>query len=178
MKGKLNALEMAIFSAVCLVFLNSVYRLFMDGRLMGDPSRTPVAKQETVTQTKSEPVAGFVPYETKCQPSGEIFETSATKVRILGPFCGAAVNNPGRQIAATDDEVASTTAAKPLTLQLLEYKIENTTNHYVATVFSDPGSGKFSTDFVPLESGSNKLVMEFKYKGGRVFPVELTVIRK
>ncbi|MBI3542714.1 MAG: hypothetical protein HY075_05500 [Deltaproteobacteria bacterium] len=97
------------------------------------------------------------------QTSGEVFETSAAKIRILGPFCG----NPGRQVASADAETS-----------LVEYKIENVTSHYVATVFSDHGSGKFSTDFIPLEPGPNRVLMEFKYKGGKVYPVDLTIIKK
>ena len=169
MKNKFRAVEVGIFSIVSLVFLNSVYNLFTDGRLLGSAERKPLAVQPASTQGDgkgTDAVAGFVPYETKCQPSGEVFETSAAKVRILGPFCGSS----GRTIAGD-----GTSKGDP---SLTDYRIENSTSRYTATVFSDFAAGKFSTDFIPLEPGPNKVIMEFRYRGGKVFPVELTIIRK
>ncbi|MBI3556131.1 MAG: hypothetical protein HY074_07695 [Deltaproteobacteria bacterium] len=177
MKSRFKAVEMGIFAVVSLIFLNSVYNLFTDGKFIGDNDRQamgtpkpPVLPNAENTsgrrQVASEGISGFAPYETKCQTTGEVFETKAAKVRILGPFCGAT----GRQVAAAGEAKADA--------GLIEYKIENVTTHYAATVFSDHASGKFSTDFIPLEAGENRIAMEFRYKNGKVFPVELTIVRK
>lgn len=187
MMNRFKAVEMGIFAVVSLIFLNSVYNLFTDGKFLGGGERRPLAaykgqptgpgseKTAEPAQAPASPMAntangntstGFVPYETKCQSSGEVFETSAAKMRILGPFCGST----GRNLAGDNGAKGNTEVA--------DYRIENSTTHYTATVFSDFSAGKFSTDFIPLEPGPNKVVMEFRYKNGKVFPVELTVIRK
>ena len=179
MKNRFKAVEMGIFAVVSLIFLNSVYNLFTDGKFIGDNDRQALSQPKPAVlpigekagdgrQISSEGISGFVPYETRCQTSGEVFETKAAKVRILGPFCGAS----GRQLAGASAGDTKAEAA------LTDYKIENVTSHYTATVFSDHASGKFSTDFIPLEPGENKVIMEFKYRNGKVFPVELTIIRK
>lgn len=178
MKNKFRAVEVGIFSVVSLIFLNSVYNLFTDGRLLGSSERKPLVVQaparsqpgEAGKNPSQDAVAGFVPYETKCQASGEILETTAAKVRILGPFCGAPI---GRQIAGAPPPGSGSSEST-----LSDYKIENTTSRYTATVFSDHAAGKFSTDFIPLEPGTNKVIMEFRYRNGKVHPVELTIIRK
>ncbi len=178
MKSRFKAVEMGIFAVVSLIFLNSVYNLFTDGKFIGDNDRQAMSVPKAAVlpnsensggqrQLAAEGISGFVPYETRCQTTGEVFETKAAKVRILGPFCGAV----GRQVAATGDSARSDAG-------LTDYKIENVTSRYTATVFSDHASGKFSTDFIPLEPGENKVVMEFRYKSGKVYPVELTIIRK
>lgn len=175
MKSKFYAVEILIFSGVCLVFMNSVYNLFTDGKLLSDGSRTPIAIRSLSTpegERRPAPagaMANFIPYETKCAPTGEVFETTAAKVRILGPFCGA----PAQAVRQIASEEGATSHSGPS-----EYRIENTTSHYLATVFSDLEAAKFSTDFVPLESGPNKIHMEFRYKDGHIFPVELTIIKK
>lgn len=183
MKNRFKVVEMSIFAVVSLIFLNSVYDLFTDGKILTEGERKPLAaetkdvdsgsKQDNPSRAlASQPsgvtsgMAGLVPYETKCQSAGETFETSASKVRILGPFCGA---QAGRRTAGDGN------SPDPA---ITEAHIENTTSHYVATVFSDHSTGKFSTDFVPLDQGPNKITMEFRYRNGKVFPVELTVIRK
>lgn len=188
MKNRLKAVEMSIFAVVSLVFLNSVYSLFTDGKFLEESARRPIAVKEHVPSVqKAEPpearsvaaesgkkadeASGFVPYETQCNPAGERFETSAAKVRILGPFCGSTSRVP----AAAPNKDSS--GAAPGT-SLIDYKVENVTSRYSATVFSDYSTGKFSTDFIPLERGANKVVMEFRYKSGKAYPVELTIVRK
>jgi len=169
---------MGIFAVVSLIFLNSVYSLFTDGKFAGESERQPIAvnqvkDQNSTAQESRKPASrgngldGFVPYETRCQATGEIFETEAAKVRILGPFCGA---TPAPRGPATDAQGAAAPDG--------QYRVENTTTRFTATVFSDSQAGKFSTDFIPLDPGSNRIVMEFRYRSGKVFPVELTVIRK
>jgi hypothetical protein len=173
----MRAVEIGIFSVVSLIFLNSVYNLFTDGRLIGGVERSPLAlKADTRGPAGSAPaapgsegMAGFVPYETKCQPTGETFETTAAKIRILGPFCGAAA--PRQPAADTGDTTLVDSG-------LSSYKVENLTNRYSATVFNDQAAGKFSTDFIPLEPGANRIMMEFRYRSGKVNPVNLTVTRK
>lgn len=175
MKNGFKAVEMAIFAIVSLIFLNSAYSLFMDGRFGSDPAKPSLAAKGEPTPNlqkdyRSEPnstLSSFIPYETKCQATGEVFETTAAKVRILGPLCGAV----GRQLASDSPSGRTENI-------LTDYRIENITSRYVATVFSDSTNGKFSTDFIPLESGTNKILMEFRYKGGKVFPVELKIIKK
>lgn len=209
MRKKLVFVELGIFGVVSLIFLNSVYNLFIDAPTPGIGKRRPVAlespespkspkspksdddrrpaaaaapRAETLTEKignegsaaspalATEPaspeVSGLTPYETKCQPT-EVFETGASKVRVLGPLCGMSGRQPGSSPSGAASEPGPT-----------EHRIENATTRYVATVFSEKGSGRFSTDFIPLELGANRILMQFSYKGGRIVPIELTVLRK
>lgn len=172
MKNKVRSIELGIFAVVSLIFLNSAYHLFTDGRFITNTTRMPLADgnqgapgargplkgpspasvSENVAPAASLPA--FVPYETKCQPQ-ESFETAATKVRITGAFCG-----------------------QPPKAEAGEFKISNTTSRFTATVLSDPQAKTFSTDFIPLEAGANKVQMDFAYKNGKSFPVDLTITRK
>lgn len=159
-------METGIFTVVSLIFLNSVYNLFTDGKIMGEKERQPMvalaSRNIDVRQpasTTEAAVSGFVPYETKCPLTNEVFETTGTKVRITGPYCDAA----SRRVAS---------------LQAIDTRIENVSSRYIATVFNDRSSHRFSTDFIPLESGVNKILIQFLPKGGKAHASQLTIVRK
>ena len=171
---------MGIFGVVCLIFFSSAYHLFSDGRDDKDGAHRPIETASTAKKlpmrtsapsevsdsaarvpasVQSTPVS-IIPYETKCKVSGETHDTTSNKLRIVGPFCGTI-----RGIAANHALIS-------------DIQIENTTNHYVATVFIDRDSMKFSTDFIPLDQGINKISMAFHYKSGKVVPVGIDVTKK
>lgn len=171
MRNKFTAVEMGIFAVVSLIFMNSVYHLFMDGRLSGNERRplagTPV-RSVPVTKTKMDDLAV---YETRCVLQGESYETSASRIRILGPLCGAPNRSP-----ASVNGTASATSSKP-DPGLVSSTVENATTRFAATVFTDHGTSDFSTDFIPLEKGRNRIVMQFRYKTGKIQPIELYINR-
>lgn len=182
-KNKGHAIEMGIFTVISLIFFNSVYQLFSDGKFSGEVARQtievkPSGRSLASKSTESGPNVSIEniatsgsssPYETLCKPSGELLETQAAKIRIVGPFCGHPTHL-AQPKTNTETETIDSDA---------NLKIENSRNKFAATVFSDFENGKFSTDFIPVEVGTNKIIMEFQYKKSRkVFPVEVIVVRK
>jgi len=134
---KVNPVELAIFSVVSLIVVNSLYNLLREG----PPSR------EIASST-----VGSV--DLNCtQAPGTEQQTSAEKIRMTGALCGH-------------------TGAKLLKTQIL-----NTSNRYSATVFSDEANKKFSTDYIPLNTGKNILNIEFQYSDGKTFSSAVTVNR-
>ncbi|MEW6057535.1 MAG: hypothetical protein AB1540_13060 [Bdellovibrionota bacterium] len=177
MKPRFSGAEISIFCVVSLIFLNSVFQLFTDGRFSNEPGRLPIALEKpdsrTPAQSQQAPAANidnFVPYETKCTSTGEFFQTNAAKIRIAGSLCGAPIDN--RQVSSASG------ASEPAPAGFSEAKIENKSTNFNATVFHDQVGGKFSTDFIPLEQGKNRIELLFKYKNGKKFPFQLIVERK
>lgn len=184
-RNRLRSIEVGIFTVVSLVFLNSVYHLFTDGRFLTNQAPRPLAassdmrgaasrgpKPASVTEEASaitKQSHDMIPYEIQCLVDGERLETAAAKVRVTGPFCGAS----NRGLASDRPEALIEKGVTPYQL-----KIQNDTNSYAATVLSDQQSGTFSTDFIPLEMGPNKVSMAFFYKKKKPHVIELSVTRK
>jgi len=158
---RINPVELAIFSVVTLIFLNSVYNLFYDRQGFHPTTLTPMVSKPTTEGRSPASVSKLFPnLEVKCeQPQGAVQsqETTAGKVRLTGPLCGA--------MAAAD-------AAK-----LIKTQVVNNTNRFSATVFTDVSAGKFSTDYIPLNTGKNVIHVEFTYQGGRTVAQDLNVSR-
>lgn len=168
-KTPFGAVEMGIFAMVSMVFLNSVYHLLTDRMTVPTvPHASPLSQNTIGRYISAEATAEKeIPYETKCMASGEVYETRSKKLRIVGPFCGS------------KPTIVRKTASEPVLVKssLTESKIENRTTRYAATIFNDFESNRFSTDFIPLEYGINKIHMEFHYKSGKVFPIDVNVTR-
>lgn len=165
LKNRFKAIELGIFAIVSVIFLNSVYHLFTDGRFLTNSARKPMVaatddgikgpSPASVSHEKpAAPQPVLIAYKTQCNAQ-ESFETRAAKVQISGAFCGLA----GAAEAA-------------------DFKIENNTSRFSATVLKDLQAKSFSTDVIPLEPGANKLVMQFTYKNSKPFLVELSINRK
>lgn len=144
---KTNPVEIAIFVAVTAIFATSVYRLFY-----GSPDFQAAA----LTKMSSNPVSegrapasvsqSFMNLEVKCDSLADQ-DTGASKIRLTGRLCGMDSENDGTK--------------------LVKSMVTNGTNKFAATVFTDTTAGKFSTDFIPLNSGQNKIHVEFSYRSGK-----------
>jgi hypothetical protein len=82
--------------------------------------------------------------------------TSASKIRLVGALCG--LQEPGIEAAR-----------RPRIL------VTNLANQFSATVFADKSSDKFSTDYIPLNTGKNTLHLEFNYNQGQTVSLEINV---
>jgi len=170
---RINPVEVAIFSIVTLIFFNSLYNLFYDRQgfqttalapMLGTPTsegRTPAA---TTAPT-------FTHLNTLCDQNSD-HGTSASKVRLTGPICGTVTSEAAD---ANKSKTFSSNSGAVETLKPLKTQIVNQTNQFTATVFMDTASGKFSTDYIPLEIGSNSIQVEFFYPGGKTFTQQLFV---
>lgn len=152
-----NPVELAIFLAVTGIFANSVYRLFYDSGSFQATALTrmaanPVSEGRSLASTRQ----SFLNVDLRCDAMGEQ-DTGANKIRLTGPLCG------------TD---AAIDASK-----LVKAVVFNSANKFNATVFTDTTAGKFSTDYIPLNTGRNPIHVEFSYRGGKIVSQELVLNR-
>ncbi len=156
-KYKVNPMEVAILSVVSLLFVNSVYNLFYDWQGLHP---TPHAAKGSGYLNENRVPAGIQQtYLTLDVPCGPPYKevTGALKVRLSGTPCGL---DPGEEAS-----------------KLLKTTISNTVNDFAASVSTDPSTGRYSTDHIPLEPGLNSISIEFSYQDGRVVTQELTLER-
>jgi len=161
---KANPVEIAIFSIVTLIFFNSVYHLFYDQKAFQPLALTPMASNPVsegrrgLASTSSGSVPLLQTAEVDCAEKVKM-ERTTTKLRLAGPLCG--VESPAE---------SST---------LMEATITNQANQFKATVFPDVNTGRYSTDYIPLNTGENKIQVEFRYKsGGQKFSQNITIMRR
>lgn len=150
---RVNPVELAIFLIVSLIFGNSVYNLFYDRQgfrptALAPMEANPISEGRAPASVKTSQT--FLNLEIKCGAPAEE-NTAATKVRLTGPLCGA----------VADEQ------------KLVKTQISNDANKFNATVF--PHSGRFSTDYIPLNAGKNPIRMEFTFQGGRSFSQDLVI---
>lgn len=150
---RVNPVEMAIFSAVSLIFINSLYNLFHDrsasSGLLAHSIASP-APQADRAPAAIEPVSNapvstlLATQEVGCQ-SEQKHQTSAGRLRLKGLLCGV----------QTPEESGN----------LLRTEVVNTANQVQATVFPDPQTLSYSTDYIPLVEGANSIRIDFHFKG-------------
>ncbi len=166
---RINPVELAIFTGVTLIFVNSVYNLLYErpaggfapmltrGKAPGETGlsgRFPASIERRKTEAK--PVSLLARAEISCQ-DGQSHKTSAAKLQLGGALCGSQTSED--------------------TQKLLKTEIVNTANHYAATVFPDNKGVRFTTDYIPLVDGVNSIKLDFVYKGGRTVSQTLAIAR-
>jgi hypothetical protein len=158
-----NPFEIVVFVLVSLICFRSIYSLFYDQQSFRAAALTPISNSP-ISDGMSRSPAGFssqsfLNFDIKCE-GGNTKETTATKVRLTGNLCG--------MLTGISQDVGN---------QLMKSAILNQANKFNATVFTDVSAGKFSTDYIPLNSGENPIKIEFTYKNGKVFTQEFNVSR-
>jgi hypothetical protein len=154
-----NPVELAIFSVITLIFCNSVYSLFYDPQGFHPEALTPMAANPVSEgRSPASTSQAFVNIDVRCDSSPDK-DTTASKVRITGVICGDS------RAPASD------------TTGLIETQVTNSANKFSATVFADPGNGKFSTDYIPLNLGKNPIHIEFSFRGGKVVSQDFNVVK-
>ncbi len=167
-----NPVEIVIFLAVTLIFVSSVYNLFYETNgfrpvALQPMAANPISEGRTIAGDAS--ATTFHNLELGCQET-DTQETTSSKIRLNGPFCG---EEPTREPASTgSDEPEKVPHQKPEKAEIF-----NSANQFHATVFLDAGTGKFSTDYIPLNPGKNPVHIEFSYADGNSFSQDLTITR-
>jgi hypothetical protein len=151
--------ELTIFIVVSLFFVNSLYHLFYDHTTLQLTALTTMAASPvTEGRSPASTAPAFFNLEVKCdQAQKQESDTTASKVRITGSLCG--------------------TSSAPENAQLLKTNVTNTANKFTATVFTDENAGKYSTDYIPLNSGKNPIHIEFSYQGGKNVVQDFSITR-
>jgi hypothetical protein len=154
-----NPVELAIFAVITLIFFNSVYNLFYDQQGFHPATLTPmVANPVSEGRSPASVSQVYINVEVRCDSNPDR-DTTASKARITGTLCG-----DGRVPASDSSELAKTT-------------VTNAANNFVATVFADTASGKFSTDYIPLNLGKNPIHLEFSYRNGNTVTQDINVVK-
>jgi hypothetical protein len=155
MGKSLNPVEFAIFALVAAGFGLSGYRLFQDREgfetaMLAPMSSNPVSESRNPA---SAPLVSHVDFS--CDSKQEVHVT-ASKVRINGPICGA---SPAESAEG------------------LKTSIVNSSNQFIATVFTNSKEGRFSTDYIPLNPEKNSIRIQFSGQAGKTLSHELTLIK-
>ena len=150
-----NPVEVLILSVVTALFFRSVYKLVYDSEgFRAIQVAHQASNAATETRSPSSVSTTYFNLEVKCDKNMDQ-ETPANKVRLTGSLCGSA----------------------PDTSKLVKTSISNSANKFTATVFTDLNSGKFSTDYIPLNVGKNPIRIDFSYRDGKSTTQEFTVIK-
>ena len=158
---KINPVEVAIFSIVSLIFVNSVYNLFYDHQNLQATPLTGLASAPAQVENRSPSSVSQLVQNIDIQcGSTEELQTSAIKVRLSGQLC----KSP-RSLSNSDSA------------KLIKTQIYNDANKFSATVFADISSGKFSTDYIPLNTGKNPIHIEFEYQGGKSVTQDVNILK-
>ncbi len=158
MGKRLNPVELVIFGVVTLGFVFSAWRLTQERPDFEGGMLAPMASNP-LSETERDPAATaplFAHVSFECESLRET-TVSASKIRISGPICGV-------RKGAEDPEIV--TAA-----------VVNSANQFQATVFTDLSAGKFSTDYIPLNSDKNAIRVEFRYKSGKSTTHDLVILK-
>jgi hypothetical protein len=153
MAKTLNPVELVIFGLVATSFGFSAYKLFNQKDGLGSNLLAPMASNPVSENRAPASTPLFSQVDFPCE-AGKTVAVSASKVRINGPICAI---NGGEPSA------------------LSKASIVNSTNQFSATVFTDTGTGKFSTDYIPLNAERNSIRLEFSYKNGQSVSHEFTI---
>ena len=124
--------------------------------LVTDVMRVPASIPALLMDAKVEaPRANFKIWTPACLSSGRRPDALTTESRWL------------RLTTGTCDESE----------QILESRLENKSNGYVATVFQHTPS-RFTSDFIPLAAGNNQLTMELTFASGERLDFQWSVQRQ
>jgi hypothetical protein len=155
-----NPVELLVFSAIALLFINSIYDLFYEPAgfnlaALAPMHSNPISEGRHLASVQDPLLTLNIP----CNSTQET-QTAANRVRIMGPICRG---------EDSEVQIKNTTPMKS--------SIQNTSNHFNAAVFFDEDSGKFATEYIPLVSGENKIEISFKHKDGETVSQNLRVIK-
>ena len=152
-----NPVEIAIFSVITLIFFNSVYNLFYDQHGFHNAALTPMAANPVSEGRAPASVSqAFINVSVKCDANTDQ-DTTANKVRVTGSLCDTGPSNDPSHLIKT--------------------QVINNANKFTATVFTEVNAARFSTDYIPLNSGKNPIHLEFTYRGGKVVTHDITVVK-
>ncbi len=144
----INPIEVLIASTLGGVLIHSLYQLLYQDP--AGPASTalvsmkakPTSEGRKLASAKASPLLNL---ELNCEKGVES-ATEASKARLQGQLCGLKMTDEGMRLASAT--------------------ITNTSNEFIATVFAQNDSNRFSTDYIPLAPGENKIRVEFSYSGG------------
>jgi hypothetical protein len=152
-----NPIEVAFLSVISLIFMNSVYSLVYHQHGFRAAALTAMASHPTSEGRALASVTSSLLHLTLDCDKSIPETTEANKVRVSGNICGF---NPS---------LAFDGSPQP------KVAVKNKTNENAATVFPDTASGKFSTDYISLETGENVIHVEIRLGNGKTISREIII---
>ena len=159
-RHRVNPVEIVILLIVTGVFFNSAYSLVYvhDGfnpKALRPMASRPISDGRNLASVAHETLVAF---EIPCNKLVDE-NTQANKIRLKGAMCDH--GNRSHELINSRHPLKSS--------------IINQANQVEATVFADPLNGKYSTDYIPLNNGSNRIELRFAYPDGKLFSQEILV---
>ena len=158
-----NPVEILIFLIISGIFGNSLYELLYihDGfhpAALSPMTSNPISEGRNIASTA--PAASALSLSTMDLSCDEQItkDTVSEKMRLTGTLCGETLDsesNSSQKITVT-----------------------NQTNRFSATVFTGSSSLKYSTDYIPLESGINKIQIEIFHANASAHKQSVEITRK
>ena len=148
---RMNPVELFIFLGMTFIFFNSLHHLFFnwqDFNSVFNNAPNPTRTPASFTDLSSKKT--LLNFEVPCDFTVQEQDTSASKIRFFGSLCAS---------------------------ETFRTQIINETNQSNATVFIDQRGKKFSSDYIPLNSGKNMILLSFIQKDGKTFSKNLTIVR-
>jgi hypothetical protein len=148
MGKRINSVEILILLGVTYGFGFSAYRLFRETPKFTSELRSNLNRHSLLDKNR-EPASTsstFGHIESACTSLKKV-TVKFSKIRVSGPICGL-------KGSKEQETIQSAT-------------VINSANQFQATVFTDPGQGKFSTDYIPLNADQNIIEIKFKFKSGK-----------
>ena len=133
---------------VSATFVNSLYQLFYENHgeshgfqpnILTPMTSRSLSEGRAIASSSSQP---FLTLNLSCENNTQQ-ETSANKIRLTGKLCGV--------------------SPQTLSEKGVRATIANSTNQFIATVFTHLPSGAYSTDYIPLNTGRNEIHITFSY---------------
>jgi hypothetical protein len=159
-KFRINPIEIIIASTLGAVFVQSLYQILYQGPIDPNSSALVPMKAKPTSEgrtTASAHASPLINIQMDCA-KGPDSNTQASKARIQGELCGMKSAEEG--------------------IKLNSATVTNASNQFVATVFAQNDSNQFSTDYIPLLPGPNKIHVEFSFSGGvKPYSQDLTIIK-
>lgn len=158
-----SPIEIAIFTAVLGLFAFSSYRFIHESPTLPEGLQSEdTPRQPSSIHEPNQNTSAFYSLKIDCTSPDLVQDTQASKLRLMGHFCNTSA-------------VGTSTESKPLTTKAY---VVNQTTRYTATVFVDNNSGKYSTDYIPLQSGLNEIKVQVVDGAGKRSDIPLKITRK
>lgn len=159
-KFRINPIELVIFSTVVLIFLNSAYHLVEEGSELSLAALSPAHERPSIqsrgpASLRSDVQESLADTAVSCDRASQQ-STSAPKTRLVGEIC-LPRTSIGPSMPSYKDRPASAPRFKDAEVTVAQ-------TGQTAHIFVDPETGKFVTDYIPLNEGPNDIQMKFKFE--------------
>ena len=153
---RVNPIEVVIFSTVAAVFAHSVYRLFSEADALELTALTKTAESELRA------------------PASMTVSNASSELSLVNLGCQAEITQAATSLKVRVQGTVCTKAGDPLH-KLSKVSVKNLTHGSEATVFIDPLTQGFVTDYISLQEGSNELKIQRTFEDGKIAEQKITL---